>query len=430
MASFNLNGIQNGFDSRRSSTLRHCGITLAGDVLSGAGAPSAPFWGRRESCIDYCRRMRAAAFGCSAGTCRDVWMGNGSSWCGRVGAIVALAGGIFGCDTSSGGVAAITAPIDAGEGAVQAAVLGDAGDVSAGECVPGQARACQVDRLCSGQQVCTPRGLFGACDCGTSALIGSGIVGARCDVDGDCAGGASCLPATSDEYLAAGGPAGGYCTLPCDVDEKCAALDALSVCVQIGVGSGKYCIRTCRSLDADLGEAKCLNRTDLVCVSKAADGDEPFDGQRQAGYCAARCGGDEECPPGRFCDAERGICTAERAPGAEIGARCTLDGDCSSRRCEERDAEGVGVCSALCVLGAVSGCGYGRAPASRDAACLTPLVSQGRFAEAAGDLGLCRELCDQASDCQRADEGWLCSPINASAVEYFGRSGACVPGRE
>jgi len=295
------------------------------------------------------------------------------------------------------------------------------------ECTPGESRGCQLDALCSGQQTCSPEGRFGTCDCGDAARPGSGIVGARCTVDADCDGGGTCLAATSDEYFGAGGPAGGYCTRACNTDSECAALDSESVCAQLGTLGGEYCIRRCLSLAADPGEAKCLNRTDLVCVSAAADGDELFDGRRQAGYCAARCGSDEECPAGRVCDAELGICTAERAPGLGIGARCTLDQNCSSNRCEERDDEGVGVCSALCVLGALSGCGYGRAPSSRDAACLSPLVSAAGFAEGPGDLGLCRELCDTASDCERAGEGWLCMPINAGAAEYFGRSGACVP---
>jgi hypothetical protein len=220
---------------------------------------------------------------------------------------------------------------------------------------------------------------------------------------------------------------GAIAPAPAAGDDECTALDSESLCAQLGADGGEYCIRRCRSLEAEPGEAKCLNRTDLVCVSAAADGDEPFDGRRQDGYCAARCGSDEECPAGRVCDAELGICTAEPAPGLGIGARCTLDQNCSSNRCEERDDDGAGVCSALCVLGALGGCGYGRAPSSRDAACLSPLVSSAGFSEGPGDLGLCRELCDQASDCDRASEGWLCAPINAGAVDFFGRSGACVP---
>lgn len=326
--------------------------------------------------------------------------------------------------TAPGGAAGDAAPASGAD-----AGAGDGGLSTPAECRTGEARACTLDALCSGQQRCGDDGRFGACDCGSGARVGSGVVGARCASDGDCAGGATCLSATSSEYFGAGGPAGGYCTLACSSDAQCTALDSASLCAQLGVDAGEYCIRTCLSLEPEPGEAKCLSRTDLVCVSAVADGIELFDGERQEGYCAARCGSDEECPSGRFCNPELGICTPDAPPGAGIGARCNLDRDCGSGRCEERDADGVGVCSALCVLGSLSGCGYGRAPSSRDAACLTPLVSVGGFAEGAGDLGLCRELCDQAGDCARADEGWQCEPLNARAVEFFGRSGACTPGR-
>jgi hypothetical protein len=318
--------------------------------------------------------------------------------------------------------------VDAPDAGAAPTNSGAGDDEPARECAPGEARDCTLDALCTGQQSCGSDGRFGACDCGTSARVGSGVVGARCGLDADCAGGAICLRASGDEYFGSGGPAGGYCTIACSTSsDECTALDSESVCAQLGALGGEYCIRTCQSLDPDPGEAKCLNRTDLACVSAAADGRELFDGRRQAGYCAARCGSDDECPAGRSCDGELGICTSAPAVGAAIGARCTLDQDCASRRCEERDRDGTGVCSALCVLGSLSGCGYGREPSSREAACLIPLIDVGGFSEGAGDLGLCRALCDQASDCARADEGWICAPLNAGAAEFFGRSGACAP---
>jgi hypothetical protein len=319
------------------------------------------------------------------------------------------------------------APDAATPDAAAATLTRDAGTGAARECAPGDSRSCTLDALCTGQQACTSEGRFGACDCGSAARAGSGIVGARCEGDVDCAGGAICLRASGDEYFGSGGPAGGYCTRACTDLDDCTGLDSESLCAQLGVAGGEYCIRSCRSLEPEPGEAKCLNRTDLACVSAAADGRELFTGERQSGYCAARCGSDDECPAGRSCDAELGICTAARADGAEIGARCTLDRDCASRRCEERDRDGVGVCSALCVLGSLASCGYGRAASSRSAACLTPLVRGGGFAEGPGDLGLCRELCDQPSDCARASEGWVCTPISPAAAEFFARSGACAP---
>jgi hypothetical protein len=352
-------------------------------------------------------------------------------------ALVGSAAASIGCASTPGAPsggdapaepAALIAPDAGAEPAAAAAPARDAGAGAIRECAPGDSRSCTLDALCTGQQTCADDGRFDACDCGSSGRAGSGIVGARCAVDADCAGGALCLQASSEEYFGSGGPASGYCTRACTDADDCSALDSESRCAQLGAAGGEYCIRTCLSLDPAPGEAKCLNRTDLVCVSAAADGRELFDGRRQSGYCAARCGSDEECPAGRFCDAELGICTAARASGAELGARCNLDQDCASRRCEERDRDGVGVCSALCVLGSLAGCGYGRAPSSRDAACLTPLVRAVDVSEGAGDLGLCRELCDQPSDCARVSEGWVCTSLSPAAADFFGRSGACAPG--
>ena len=85
----------------------------------------------------------------------------------------------------------------------------------------------------------------------------------------------------------------------------------------------------------------------------------------------------------------------------------------------------MGTCTALCTLGSLAGCGYDRDDTARKAACIVPLVSAGRFGEGPGDLGLCRELCSVDSDCQRADEGFICRPITPALVEYTGRPGAC-----
>jgi hypothetical protein len=92
--------------------------------------------------------------------------------------------------------------------------------------------------------------------------------------------------------------------------------------------------------------------------------------------------------------------------------------------CEDLEA-GVGTCTSLCVLGSLDACGFGRDASPREAACLGPLISAGRFSEAEGDLGLCQELCDVAADCQRADEGWICRALNPALAEFIGRSGAC-----
>lgn len=300
-------------------------------------------------------------------------------------------------------------------------------------CTEGATQACTLDLLCSGVQTCGAEGTFGSCVCDTSRLQGGGIVGARCESDGECAGGGTCIRADGNIYRGAGGPAGGYCSFPCTVlgtdpyDDDCDERDPQSFCAPLGPEGATYCLRTCLSLDPDPGEAKCLNRPDLVCVSRAAGGSEPFNGTRQDGYCEPQCGSDEECPAGRVCHAQAGICTDAQVPGAPIGGSCSLDSDCAGLACEDRNAENIGVCTADCTLGALGGCGYGHDASERKAACLTPQVAAGRFSEGVGDLGYCRELCDVPEDCVRASEGWVCSPINAGAQEFFGRTGACVP---
>jgi hypothetical protein len=368
----------------------------------------------------------AAALAASAGAC-----GKDDPESAPVTGSAGSAGSEPDASAPAGGSAGSEALPAAGAGGE--APVGDAGTtapVDDGPCAAGATRECLFDRLCSGVQTCGSDGAFGACECGTAALVGSGSVGGRCASDGDCAAGGVCLLADSDVYLGQGGPAGGYCTFSCtrtaDADD-CLSHDPQSFCAPLGPEGSTYCIRTCLSMEPAPGEAKCLNRPDLVCRSVVVDGVEPFDGMRQDGYCKPQCGSDEDCPAGRVCHKQGGICTLAQIAGAPIGGACSLDSDCSGFACEDRDDQGIGICTAECVLGSLSGCGYGRAPESRDAACITPLVAAGRFAEGPGDTGLCRELCDVAEDCVRASEGWTCTPINTGAAEFFGRSGACVP---
>lgn len=305
-------------------------------------------------------------------------------------------------------------------------------DASAGGggqvCEPGATRACELDLLCSGVAACAPDGRgFGACECSTAALVGSGVVGASCEADADCAGGATCLTEAGTRWRGlAGGPAGGYCSFPCTTTAECTERDAQSRCLPFSEELGSYCIRSCLSKQPEPDEAKCLNRPDLACVSGAAQGLELVSSERQEGYCGPLCGSDSDCGEGRVCHRAAGLCTASPAPGEPIGSRCNVDRDCDGDSCEDRDAENIGVCTALCVLGSLDGCGYAADANPREAACLTPLVAAGRFSEGSGDVGLCRELCDVAADCQRAGEGWICSPLTEALASFVGRSGACA----
>jgi hypothetical protein len=307
------------------------------------------------------------------------------------------------------------------------------GPTTEGPCTEGEERECTFDQLCTGTATCGSEGTFGACACGTSGLVGSGVVGARCESDADCGSGGTCLLADSNSYLGAGGPAGGYCTFSCTITNEdpyaddCATHDAESLCGPFGPAGAMICVRACLSLDPDPGEAKCLNRPDLMCLSQAASGGVPFNGMRELGYCKPQCGSDAECPAGRFCHTQAGICTTAQVQASPVGASCNLDTDCNGRACEDRNDENVGTCTGPCVLGSLSGCGFGHDASPRDIACLQPAVAAGRFSEGAGDTGLCRELCDVAEDCERFADGWVCSEINAGAQDFFGRPGACTP---
>jgi hypothetical protein len=106
---------------------------------------------------------------------------------------------------------------------------------------------------------------------------------------------------------------------------------------------------------------------------------------------------------------------------------CERNDDCNGRLCDEVPGDAGGVCTGPCVLGQLAGCGFAEGAVSRDVVCLSPLVQSGRFSEGVGDIGLCREVCDEDTDCLLFDLGWGCSPLSPAAAEFFGRSGACVP---
>lgn len=373
---------------------------------------------------------------------------NGLFWVGAVASVVGCgsddAPAVVPAAVAGAAATSTDAGVDAGAPAVVGATPEGGGPLSSGAdagldtppvsglCAPGETRECSFDLICNGVQTCDENAVFGPCNCGDLPLEGTSIVGARCATDADCLGGATCLRADNDSYLGAGGPPGGYCSFACSLEaDDCTTHDPQTFCAPLGPDGAGYCIRTCLSQDPDDGEAKCLNRADVVCVSAAADGALPFNGTRQPGYCRPFCGSDEDCPAGRVCHRQGHICTDTQFPGAPVGAACSLDADCSGNECEDQNDENIGVCTSTCVLGSLSGCGFGHeAGAGRGAACLTPLVALAGFSEGVGDLGLCRELCDVAEECeQAASAGWICTPLSPEAAEFFGKTGACVPPR-
>jgi hypothetical protein len=368
-------------------------------------------------------------------------------------AALSLALGVWGCGDSESD----SDPLTAGAGGGMPSMSGSGGSASSGgsapdagngpsfedpfpddiilptqgPCTPGDERACSFDLLCSGIQTCNAEGTgFDECDCGGAIVMsGQGVVGARCESDLDCADGGVCFTADGDMFFSGGGPAGGYCTFECEDTADCEAVDSKSRCAAWGFEGARFCIRTCETKDPALGEDKCLNRPEVVCRSIVVDGQESFTAERQRGVCEPRCGSDADCPEGRVCHRQGGVCLDFQAPGAPPGSRCTLDTECDGNECTDRDENNVGTCTSLCTLGSLSGCGYARDADERGAACLSALVSASNFSEGIGDFGVCQQLCDVDADCSRADEGATCAALQPSAASFFGRYGACLSPR-
>jgi len=306
-------------------------------------------------------------------------------------------------------------------------------------CVPNETRLCAGPGPCQGSQACLADGSgYGECDCsgpprqpaeipGDQPL--TALVGRHCKADPDCGEGLRCFTDSSNS-LFGGGPAGGYCTLECEGDSVCAAVDPESECIG-QPGTQSVCLRTCRSQSpTSIAENKCLTRSDVVCMSEVALGIEPFSGARQPGWCFPQCGSNEDCP-GRVCDLGRGVCVNAAAPGLLLGEHCESNGQCASGNCVSVTAPDVtpieAFCSAPCVVGQPVGCGYGPSVAKRDAGCFAPRVRGFLSSEGTGDVGFCVELCDEAADCAQAtSHNWTCI-LSAGTRERFGRGGICNP---
>ena len=318
----------------------------------------------------------------------------------------------------------------------------DAGEgVLVDRCVPGQTFACMggCGAPSSGYQVCAPDGRsYGGCICPPLRVLGpiptlpdrndggrivlphgpqlgglpmspgvaagEGVVGAACRSDGDCISGLDCLT-PGGGALNLSGPAGGYCTSTCGNDAACQSIDPGSECV--GFAGANICVRTCASRATPRGVSKCLDRSDVVCVSVAALGDEPPGAGPQRGVCLPSCQSDAQCGPGLFCDLGNGLCTSERPAGDPVGSVCAGAESCASGLCVTLPGF-AGFCSGFCRFGG-PGCGFDGSEASPGAGCALAQVPN----EGVGDRGLCLELCQSASDCH--EPGAACIATSAGS---------------
>ena len=135
-------------------------------------------------------------------------------------------------------------------------------------------------------------------------------VGAACGSDEDCSSGLTCLTVDSDPFGLPGGPAQGYCSVPCDSPVACPSTD--NVCVS--TDGGGFCLEECELDDEDA----CHGRETSVCISIGGPS-----------VCVPTCSSDAQCGE-RICDVENGLCVdAPVEPSA-----CASDEDCAEGVCD------------------------------------------------------------------------------------------------
>jgi hypothetical protein len=217
------------------------------------------------------------------------------------------------------------------------------------------------------------------------APLGPSPLGVPCEQDADCQDGLVCLLPDSDVWLG-GGPAHGYCSLDCTADAtRCASLDRYARCLtSTKMKTASYCFKSCLLGDPN-GDKKCFDREDVSCV--LVEG---------LPACLPNCGGDEDCPPERYCNHAEGVCMTGSEMGGPVGEDCdpftanTCTAYCSSL------GGGYGVCSGLCVLGADYACGVAADETNLAGA---PLCVTFNPLDSPGDAGICVQRCRCNEDC-------------------------------
>lgn len=264
-----------------------------------------------------------------------------------------------------------------------------------------------------------------------SQPVATGL-GEDCSEDADCDGELICVTAESDSLIA-GGPANGFCTLPCE--SSCQEdFGATAICISFGMG-GQYCMPMCVLGD---GLHDCAGREDVACdvipartgASCSGPADCPAPEVCAGGeclfpleVCLPKCRADSDCPEGRFCDPGVGECVDEEPEGLGVGEPC--DPDAATDEClgfcdTSSDADPPEPrCTETCVFDTYPACGS-EDPNAGTAACLQ---SYWGIPPDRGDLGTCFALCDCTSDCP---EGLGCISFSSQNLDpQWGRDGFC-----
>jgi hypothetical protein len=241
-------------------------------------------------------------------------------------------------------------------------------------------------------------------------------LGDPCKANTDCKSDLTCIKSTDD--LLGGGPAGGYCSLPCSINGDCVAFGGR--CVR-GDGVQALCLLSCTPGPAVDITPKCGDRRDVACEGLVSGTSMMASG----GACFPFCADDSECGT-RKCDIGSGQCVDTLPTGLPIGSGCTanvMPDPCNGVCAPLENGTGPvpGLCTALCRYGRLEGCGYrvGALDASSSvaAACAIP----GSQDDDIGDIGLCLQLCDADGDCLAPD--FACE---LAAVPRW-QHGVCLP---
>ncbi len=277
-------------------------------------------------------------------------------------------------------------------------------------------------------------------DLPTSDLPFGTAVGIECTEDSDCASPLSCV--RTDDSFRGSLPGTGVCTMPCDTDDACVAVDQLAICDVIGAptdeaiaaagegelpeGMARYCLQMCPFGAAT--EYKCDSLATFTCAPIQAGTFVVEDGTEiQLGACYPICGGDDDCDANEYCDTISGMCVESPRTGKALGERCDLASEaleCAGGLCLGIAEElPYGVCSASCNIHPDTVVCDGEPGPDAEFVCFGSLVSE--VPSSLNDVGQCLAMCDTDDDCPTA---FACDlEIDVTSL---GRSGLCWPTEE
>jgi Cys-rich repeat protein len=250
---------------------------------------------------------------------------------------------------------------------------------------------------------------------GTAAdggVLPAGDLGKGCAASSDCTGGLTCA-APGSNMFGAGGPPNGFCTRACgdaDGGDVCGALNATCVNMSSDATPALFCMPNCTFGSTDRA-TKCRGRDDVGCARLQDGAGATLD------VCVPMCSTNADCPSGRQCDKNNGLCVTTAKTGSPLGTACMqgVDGgtDSCAGFCLAIGSGGTTVtarfCSQACVLGAPTACNLATGTMS-----LAPHGSRGGCVFSVsganlGDVGFCAQECDTATDClDQTDPGATC----------------------